>query len=392
VSAATGRIAPPLAEGVPEDDVAALIDGLAPGSRDDLLVELMGERNPVYTGRSTNATIRMRGYAMAAFERVGLPDRALMFVIEELESGRDPYLVAAAATALRGLDARERRVVPFLLRAIDNIRERDDVVTFETFKPSWPVTGGTTTALAEIFETLAWLGASAAFALPRLTDLEAEAASMPAVTRSALAQAIVAVQVDGPADIACCTAANVDESLRLAEPMPRSTKPPLAVRFEDQDGGRVTYSEAFVGAPSIVVFFYTRCTNPNKCSLTITKLGRLQRAIAARGLSGRLRTSGITYDPAYDLPPRLLSYGANRGVEFDDHNRLFRTTKGFDTLASYFELGVNFGSATVNRHRVEAFVLDDAARVAASFTRLQWDVTDVLDSAISMITQPGPSL
>jgi protein SCO1/2 len=141
----------------------------------------------------------------------------------------------------------------------------------------------------------------------------------------------------------------------------------------------------FAGRPSVVVFFYTRCTNPNKCSLTITKLARLQSAITDRGLAGQIRTAAITYDPEFDLPPRLRAYGENRAVTFDDHNRLLRTTKGFRTLSRYFGLGVNYGPAVVNRHRIEAFVLDDAGRMAVSFTRLQWDVRDVLDRAAESI-------
>jgi protein SCO1/2 len=56
------------------------------------------------------------------------------------------------------------------------------------------------------------------------------------------------------------------------------------VELEDQDGARVKFGEFFTGKPSVVAFFYTRCDNPNKCSLTITKLGRLQRRLAELGL------------------------------------------------------------------------------------------------------------
>ena len=75
----------------------------------------------------------------------------------------------------------------------------------------------------------------------------------------------------------------------------------------------------------MVAFFYTRCDNPNKCSLTITKLGRLQRRLADLGLDGRIQTAAITYDPEFDLPARLRAYGENRGVVFSPSDRLFRT-------------------------------------------------------------------
>ncbi|MBA3779853.1 MAG: SCO family protein [Chloroflexi bacterium] len=367
-----------------EEDVATRVEA-ADASPDQvsMLVELMRERHPVYRGRSTNATIRMRGYAMAAFERVGLPEPALLYALEELESGREPYLVAAAAKALRGLIRRERRLVPFLLRAIDNVRYHDDMVTFERYLPTWPAESPTT-ALAEVFRTLGWLGPNAALALPRLTDFKA--IQLPPVTRAALTRAISEIQTDGvPEESSCCRRADPRPFgiLGRSEPVAASGAPPMSARFEDQDGLRLTYRDFFSGRPSVVVFFYTRCTNPNKCSLTITKLAELQKQTAQLGLSESVRTAAITYDPDFDLPPRLRAYGDNRGVVFADDHRLLRATRGFDAIATYFELGVNYGPAAVNQHRIEAFVLDDNGRITTSFTRLQWDVRQILDEAIA---------
>jgi protein SCO1/2 len=120
--------------------------------------------------------------------------------------------------------------------------------------------------------------------------------------------------------------------------------------------------------------------------LTVTKLARLQRAIAEEELEGMLRTAAITYDPAYDLPPRLKAYGENRGLTFSDDNRMFRAPSGFRELQDYFELGVNFTGATVNRHRIELFVLDSRGRIAVTFTRLQWDTQEVLEQAKALLS------
>jgi protein SCO1 len=107
----------------------------------------------VYRGRSANTVNRMRGYLLAAFERSGLPEQALPYVLEELESGRDAYLVAAAARSFRGRESRGSDAVPFLLKAIDNIKYVDDSVSFDSYRPSWPLSGHTT-ALEEIATTL----------------------------------------------------------------------------------------------------------------------------------------------------------------------------------------------------------------------------------------------
>jgi len=389
---AGARSAPPI-DLRDDDAVAHRVDSVEGPDGQAFLIELMDERHPVYRGRGTTRTIQIRGYAMAAFARVGLPDRALMFLIEELESGVDAFLVAAAARGLRGLDGPERRVVPFLLRALCNIRDRDELLTFATYKPTWPVVGETTTALAEILRTLALLGPHAAFALPQLVELEAGSVGMPAVTRDALQEAIRSVQADPGVltEADCCRGGEPITPRPDTRRTPRTGQPPFRTRFEDQAGAPVTYGEAFIGAPSVVVFFYTRCTNPNKCSLTITKLARLQQAIGAAGLAGRIRTAGITYDPAFDLPPRLRSYGENRGMRFGPDDRLLRTTTALGPVEGYFDLGVGFGAATVNRHRIEAFVVGPDGRLGASFSRLQWDVTEVRDAAIRLIRQPHPS-
>jgi len=82
----------------PTDDmrVADRIDAATGPEDHAFLVELLSERHPVHAGRDATTVARLRGYAMAAFERVGLPDRALLFLIEELESGIEAYPVAAA--------------------------------------------------------------------------------------------------------------------------------------------------------------------------------------------------------------------------------------------------------------------------------------------------------
>jgi protein SCO1/2 len=173
----------------------------------------------------------------------------------------------------------------------------------------------------------------------------------------------------------------------LAEPRKSDEIPNL--ELEDQAGHHLHFAEFFHQKPSIVVFFYTRCSNPNKCSLTVTKLGQLQGMIVEEGLMGRLRTAAFTYDPQFDLPPRLRAYGLNRGVSFGEDNRFFRSLHGLTELQEYFGLGVNFNGSIVNQHRIELFLLDPRGGIVKTFSRLQWDVKEVLDSARALL--PAPS-
>jgi protein SCO1/2 len=373
----------------PEESVAALVDEVRQSpERKDVLVQLLSERISLYEGRSANATIRMRGYILAAFEQTGLPDAALPYVLEELENGRDAYLVAGAARALRGLDTPTSRVVPFLFKAVENIKYVDDALTFESYKPRWPITNYTT-ALTEIFRTFGWLGAHAKSALPDLEALREERRdefSRP--IRAEIENAIDRIGSDGGATHDCCSTVPTSPSLVVhhLQKKPRKGVSISEIELEDQTGNTVTYGSFFGRKPSIMVFFYTRCDNPNKCSLTVTKLARLQNAIVEEQLEGLLRTAAISYDPEYDLPRRLKAYGENRGVTFSDDNRMFRARIGFRELQEYFQLGVNFTGTTVNRHTIELFVLDSRGEIAATYTRLQWDIREVLEQAKALLS------
>jgi protein SCO1 len=378
----------PLDKHTPEETIAELADAVRQSpERRDLLVQLLPERISLYEGRSANETIRMRGYILAAFEQAGLPDAALPYVLEELENGRDAYLVAGAAKALRGLATPTSRIAPFLLKAVENIKYVDDALTFECYKPRWPITAPTT-ALREIFRTFGWLGPHAKSTLPDLETLcEERSDEFPRPIRAEIDNAIDRIRSARRAVHTCCGAVSTNPSFAVHRPQEEHRKGASItdIELEDQDGNTLTYGTFFNGKPSIVVFFYTRCDNPNKCSLTITKLARLQKALVEQRLEGLLKTAAITYDPEYDLPPTLKVYGENRGVAFGDNDRIFRTQNGLRELREYFQLGVNFTGATVNRHRIELFILDSLGEIAVTFTRLQWDIQEVLEQAKALL-------
>jgi hypothetical protein len=108
----------------------------------------------------------------------------------------------------------------------------------------------------------------------------------------------------------------------------------------------------------------------------------LERSVTEASLSG----VALAYDPAYDAGGRLRAYGLERGFRFSGPNRFYRTTNGFADLSDRFGLGVSFGEAVVNRHRIELYILDRAARIAAMTARRLWEVPDVLTTARSVVS------
>lgn len=366
-----------------EPQFAALVDGIAADAgRYDELLDLLREDHAVYRERSAAAIVRMRGWVLLALERAGVSDAALAFVLEELDSGTDPYLVATAARVLRSYRRPSASLAPFVMGALANIRYRDEPVSFDAYGIyAVSVTG--TSAVRELLSTLAWLGPRATSVVPGLEALLAPG-GLPATLRGNVGRTLQSIRgapaLTDAADGFSCCGAQVPTAKRE-----RSSTEIESVLLEDHAGDRIGFKAFFRGQPSIVAFFYTRCDNPLKCSLTIAKIARVQRLLDAQGVADRIRTAAITYDPAFDLPARLRIYGLDRGMRMDAGHRLFRTVAGNEAVQGHFGLGVNYVGSLVNRHRIELYILDAQARVAASFERLRWDEREVVARAVEVL-------
>ena len=380
-----------------EPDFAGLVDVLAgdPAHHEQLMT-LLREDHPVYAGRGTAAIVRMRGWVLLALARTALSDNALVYVLEELETGIDAYLVAAAARALRSCPRPTEALAPFVMRAITNIRYRDEPVSFAGYG-EYAVALTDTTAVRELLATLAWLGPRARAVLAELELLRTRGGGFPRKLRVDLDRALHAIRapVSGDPAVAhsCCgTMPEGVTSISSWSPdVRRSADPIESVSLQDQDGILITFKAFFQGQPSIVVFFYTRCDNPMKCSLTVTKLARVQRILEARGLTDRIHTAAITYDPAFDLPARLRVYGQERGVRTSAGHRMLRVAEDDGALRRHFELGVNFVESLVNRHRIEVYILDADGRIAASFDRIHWDEEQVVARTVETLNEASAS-
>lgn len=340
-------------------------------SRREELVALLSEQSAIYSGLGAGDAERIRGFVLASFEETGLPESAIPFVVEELETGTNPYTVAGAAKALRGMSRPSERMLRLLVAAAQRIESNDDFVQHDTLNPG-DRPEARTSAVAEIIRTLSARG-------PAGQDMWDQIRAMG--DRGALS----------PAAMSAITEAGISRSTAASAPCCCGTPPPISLpaqatsrdlrdlALEDQSGTAFTYRELFHAFPSVVTFFYTRCMNPQKCSLTVSKLAALQRRLAVMGLERRINVCAFTYDPAYDRAERLRLYGADRAFRFDDRNRFIRTVGPFDPVRAAFNLNVGFGETTVNRHSVELIILDATGRAVREFRRVQWDEAEVAD-------------
>src|SRR5215813_7473678 len=158
---------------------AELVDALsADPTRWEQLTDLLCEDHPLYDQRGTATIVRMRGWVLLALARVGVSDAALLFVLEELDTGTEPYLVAAAARALRSYPTPKSAFAGFVMRAISNVRYRDEPVALENYG-RYATSAAATSAVRELLATLTWLGAEGQDVVEEVESLRAPVAGLP---------------------------------------------------------------------------------------------------------------------------------------------------------------------------------------------------------------------
>lgn len=360
----------------PEEAIAAMVDRADQLKiQSDALGSLLFESHPLYLGRGSNEVIRIQGYILASLEKHGLHLKTLPIALEALESSMSAYLVAAAAKAIRGLRRKSPQLVPYLLAGIDNIYYRDDTVTFNHYAPKWPLEHPTT-ALREIMLTIQWLGNNARKAIPRLEFLSVNS-EINKDNRQLILETIEQIQKDKSQLESCCDLL-LETPIKVARSSHRKMK---TLQIQDQEGNLLKFGEFFRDKPTVLVFFYTRCENHNKCSLTINKLGKLQKLLDCSGLKERVKTAAMSYDPVFDTPERLKLYALKRHVHFDDTNRIFRMVEknSMPMMLQYFNSAVNYVGNLINKHQIELYVLDEFGKPIKSLVRLQWEPEDIIN-------------
>jgi protein SCO1/2 len=347
------------------------------------LLALLPERAPIYEGVGSAQAERIRAQVFEQLAAIGAPPESSPYILEELESGIFAPATAAAALALASLPAPPAVADGLLLKAVRRHAAADLMLPFplaRDSRPSW-------TAVELLLALLGDLAASPETA-DALADLLAdEWLPLSTAARAEGESALARIRSRTAGRPACCgRSMPAEEDRRARRPAP-PTAEIMALQLEDQDGLRVPFGDFFAAGPSILAFFYTRCMNPERCSLTVSKLARLQARFDEVGAPARPRIGCISYDPEFDRPRLLHGYGSARGFRFDPGNRFFRTIGPLDPLHDWLELGVGYGPSTVNRHRIELHLLGDGAEVVASFTRRLWDEDEVIAALAASSSQ-----
>lgn len=370
-----------------EEEIGKILESVRKGVLPrSILLELLSERNIVYVERPSYQITRIKGFTLASFFEVGLPDSATNFILDELQNGRNAYLVGAAARGLRGAKQPRTQYVCFLIQAIYNLKYHDDSFDLSVFKPEWPLQDPSNGRL-EILKTFQWLKGYAKAAIPDLKSFLDNRADFTPEMIAEIRRTIEEIEQDQrELDLSCCeseiksTSSNswLWKSIRNINNIGN-------LMVQNEDGLTQSLEDVIDHKPTVITFFYTRCMNPNKCTLTINKIGWLQNKLAELRLEHKVNLLAFTYDPNHDTPSKMRAFAENRGLKFDSNTHVLRTQpEEFRIISDFFQLGVNHVASTVNQHRLELFILNQNGSIQTTYTRLQWELDSVVSDLVKL--------
>ena len=370
----------------PGERIAAQVEALSSVGRGDVragraFLATLRENHPLYQGRGPKEVTHLRGYILASLAEVGPPPESLNLVLAELEYGHAPYLIAAAARAAGTLGT--EKAVPYLIRFLGPTFE-DDEVSFEKYEPG-PTLLEPTTVRLEVLRALKRMGPGSARARDALKSITEGGESSPFLLRrdiqEAAKHALDAIDEDhsGGSDSPLDRDSVQDDDDSWLPPERRNEGRLDAIRALDHNGREISFRELY-GRPFVLTFLYTRCDNPNKCSLTMAQLGRLQQAVRTAGLEPHVSLVAVTLDPSFDTPLRLRVFAENRGVVPGERTSLLRVIdeEDFKSLLAELDVPVAFGHGQVSAHGVELVLFDARGRYVRGYEGVLWDNARVL--------------
>lgn len=110
-------------------------------------------------------------------------------------------------------------------------------------------------------------------------------------------------------------ASGVDKTVGIAEPKPNDDVPDFAL--VNQDGKRI-HIKQYNGKALLLTFIYTRCPVPEYCTLMSNNFAEIDKELQKQPeLYNRTHLLSISFDPDYDTPKVMRSYGAAHTENYD---------------------------------------------------------------------------
>ncbi len=149
------------------------------------------------------------------------------------------------------------------------------------------------------------------------------------------------------------------------------------------EDGRTVHLAQFKGKVVLLTFIYTRCPLVDYCPRMNKNFAEIDNALKADApLYQRTHLLSISFDPKFDTPKILKSYGAiyNGGDAKEFAHWEFATTpeQELQAVEEFFDLGVTPGESGTLNHSLSTAVIGKDGKVRAWYPTNEWTPAEVL--------------
>lgn len=152
----------------------------------------------------------------------------------------------------------------------------------------------------------------------------------------------------------------------------------------DQDGKEISLAQ-FKGKVLLITFIYTRCPLSDYCPRMSRNFAEIDHALSAdAALKARTHLLSISFDPVYDKPAVLRSYGgAYTGLytneKFEHWTFAAPSKSELPAMTSFFDVGVMPGDKGTLTHTLSTVVVGADGNVLAWYPTNDWKPAEVVD-------------
>ena len=176
------------------------------------------------------------------------------------------------------------------------------------------------------------------------------------------------------------------------EPKPGDQVPDFALT--NQDGERIHLAQ-YRGQALALTFIYTRCPQPEQCTLMSNNFAKIEKELQKEPeLYQKTHLLSISFDPEYDTPKVLRSYGASHTERYSDESfKHWEFATGSDDevkgIAQYFGLRYYHDTESGEDqviHSLRTAVISPEGKVLKLYRGNEWKPEEVLGDLKSLVT------
>ena len=177
------------------------------------------------------------------------------------------------------------------------------------------------------------------------------------------------------------------------EPKPGDEIPDFGL--VNQDGKRVRMSQ-YKGKAIALTFVYTRCPQPDQCTLMSTNFAAIDRQLQSQpDVYAKTHLLTISFDPDYDTPKVMRSYGASHSGRYSDetfqHWEFLTGSKDeVKGIAQFFGLRYFHDTESTDEqviHSLRTAVIDPSGKLVKLYRGNEWKPEEIVDDLRTLATQ-----